>query len=182
MPPRSPKVLIVPGLGDSGPLHWQSEWERAFGWARVRQRDPDRPVLGEWLATLDDAVRALVAPVVLVAHSLGCPLVAHWARSAPPGAVAGALLVAPADVEAPDALEEIRAFAPIPTGRLAFPAVVVASDDDPYISAGRAADLADAWGARLERVGALGHVNSDSGLGRWDHGLRLLAEVGGPWG
>lgn len=174
------QVLLVPGLGDSGPLHWQSEWERAFGFSRVRQRDPDRPVPAEWIAALDAAVRALPEPVVLVAHSLGCPLVAHWARTVSPGVVAGALLVAPADVDHPEALPEIRPFAPIPTDRLAFPAVVVASDDDPYVSVPRAALLAEAWGARLERVGAQGHVNADSGLGRWDHGLRLLAEVGGP--
>ncbi|MFN8124603.1 MAG: alpha/beta hydrolase [Thermoleophilia bacterium] len=180
MPDPSPQVLLVPGLGDSGPVHWQSEWQRAFGWARVRQSDPDRPVLAEWIATLDAAMRALAGPVVIAAHSLGCPLVAHWAAQAGDARVAGALLVAPADVEAPGALEEIRGFAPIPTAPLPFPSVVVASDDDPYVSAHRAEFLVGAWGARLERVGALGHVNADSGLGRWDHGLRLLAEVGGP--
>ncbi len=182
MPPAAPPdVLIVPGLGNSGPLHWQTHWERDLGWTRVRQGEWDAPVLADWLAGLDAAVRARGGPVVLAAHSLGCALVAHWSAVAPPGAVAGALLVAPADVDSPDHTpDEVRNFAPLPLRPLPFPAVVVASDDDPYLSVPRAVRFAEAWGARLERVGALGHINADSGLGAWDAGRRLLAEVGGP--
>ena len=182
MSPAPPAdVLIVPGLGNSGPLHWQAHWEGAFGWTRVQQEEWDAPVLADWLAGLDAAVRARGGPVVLAAHSLGCALVAHWAALAPAGAVAGALLVAPADVDSPNHTPDVvRNFAPLPLRRLPFPAVVVASDDDPYLALPRAVRLADAWGARLERVGALGHINADSGLGAWDAGLRLLSEVGGP--
>jgi predicted alpha/beta hydrolase family esterase len=50
-------VLIVPGLGDSGPEHWQSYWERTRGdCLRVAQRDWETPARSDWVATLDDAI------------------------------------------------------------------------------------------------------------------------------
>ena len=97
----SPSVLLLPGYGDSGPEHWQSLWELADPrLRRVAQRDWLEPQLDEWLLTLDREVSACLTPPVLVAHSLGCILVAHWVKRTG-RTVAGALLVAPVDVDAP---------------------------------------------------------------------------------
>ncbi len=66
-------TLIVPGIGNSGPKHWQTLWERQHSdWRRVQQRDWDRPICEEWVRRLDDAIRPLSTPPVLIAHSLGC--------------------------------------------------------------------------------------------------------------
>ena len=71
-------VLIVPGLGGSGPAHWQSIWQtRNTSFRRVTERDWDVPNLEEWLANLERAVREAEVPIVLVAHSLSCSLVVH---------------------------------------------------------------------------------------------------------
>jgi hypothetical protein len=173
------RVLILPGLHDSGPDHWQSRWERTHQtFRRVAQRDWEAPDRAEWVATLEAAIAASTEPVVLAAHSLACSLVAHWARTHR-GPVRGALLVAPADVERPDFPHEATGFAPMPMAPLPFPAIVAASANDPYVSAARAAELAAAWGARLELLGPAGHVNSESGLGDWPEGLALLEEVKG---
>jgi predicted alpha/beta hydrolase family esterase len=82
---RVPDVatLILPGLYDSGPDHWQSVWERADPTCRrVVQADWATPRCADWVATLDAAVAAADAPVVLVAHSSSCLTVAHWAGGA----------------------------------------------------------------------------------------------------
>ena len=114
---------------------------------------------------------------MLVAHSLGCALVAH-AADALRERVAGALLVAPPDVdEVCHLLPEIESFAPMPLRRLPFPAVVVASTNDPYAEPARARGFADAWGARYVELDGAGHVNVDSGHGDWPEGQRLLAEL-----
>jgi predicted alpha/beta hydrolase family esterase len=174
--PHAPPVLIVPGWTGSGPAHWQTRWERANpAYRRVEQADWDAPDVAAWVAVLDGAVRAAPAPPVLVAHSLGCIAVAHWAAAGTPGRAAGALLVAPADVERPAAPAPIRCFAPIPRRPLPFPTVVVASRDDPYVAFDRAAALATAWGADLVDAGAAGHLNSDAGFGPWPAGEALLA-------
>lgn len=177
-------TLVLPGYGDSGPEHWQTLWERRYGYTRVVQDDWERPDLAAWIGRLDDAVARAAGPVVLVAHSLGCVLVAHWATgtAASPHAsrVAGALLVAPPDVdEIQHLLPEVESFAPMPAARLPFPSVVVISATDTYAEPVRARGFAQAWGARLVELGDAGHINAESNLGEWREGHRLLAELAG---
>ncbi len=172
-------LLIVPGLGGSGPAHWQTRWQALdLPCTRVEQRDWDAPKCREWVDTLERAVLAAPEPVVLVAHSLGCITVAHWAQRGSVGRVRGALLVAPADVEQGIAVDLVsRCFAPIPRQRLLFRSIVVASIDDPFASLERARELALAWGAELEDVGAQGHINADSQLGDWAQGRAILQRL-----
>jgi hypothetical protein len=170
-----PGVLMVPGFTGSGPGHWHSLWQRDRPrWSRVEQRDWDRPEPIAWETTLDETIRSGDEPVVLAAHSLGCVTVARWAGRGQIGRVAGAFLVAPSDVEAPTAPREVVGFAPIPLRPLPFPAVVVASADDPLVSMARARLFADAWGAQLITIGNAGHINTASGHGPWPEGLAML--------
>ena len=176
MTERLPEVLILPGYQDSGPEHWQSLWEQKHGLTRVVQRDWENPERDEWVATLDRAIAATPGAPVLVAHSLGCLAVVHWAgRHRAP--VHGALLVAPPDVERPDFLPAARSFGPIPLVPLPFPSVVVASADDPFADLSRARHFARAWGSELVEVGAAGHINTAAGFGPWPEGERLLDQL-----
>jgi len=177
-----PRVLVIPGWGDSGPEHWQSLWEKANpDFQRVVQRDWLYPICSEWVETLATGIRAAGGPVVLVAHSLGCLAIAHGVREAslPDRSIRGALLVAPPDVERPDFPPVLEGFAPIPRARLPFPSIVVASRDDPFSELARAQALATAWGSRFVDVGAHGHINADAGFGPWPLGERLLDELRG---
>ena len=171
-------VLVLPGYADSGPEHWQSRWQAADpSCRRVMQRDWLNPSLGEWREALDRAIGACDRPPVLVAHSLGCALVAHHV-AAGGRPVKGALLVAPADVDmVAMVLEAVQSFAPVPLVPLPFPSIVVASTDDPYVSAERAAAFARAWGSRLVTLDGAGHINTDSGYGEWSQGRELLEEL-----
>ena len=171
-------VLVLPGYGDSGPAHWQTLWEARHGYTRVVQADWLAPRRDDWVRTLEHAVRHAPAPVTLVAHSLGCILVAHWARSGTVERVGGALLVAPPDVdEIHHLLPEVESFAPVPLDRLPFRSIVVASSTDPYVTADRARGMADGWGATFVDLGDAGHVNAESNLGDWPDGHRLLDQL-----
>lgn len=171
------KILTVPGLWNSGPLHWQTHWEAKHpDVQRVMQRDFDHPDRDEWVATLDAAVRACEEPPLLAAHSLGCSLVAQWAKVHGGREVAGAFLVAPSDVEAPNYPPDGASFDQVPDVRLAFPSIVVASTNDEYVSAERARHFADLWGSRLVLIGEAGHINGASGYGPWPEGERMLME------
>jgi len=174
-------ILIVPGWSSSGADHWQSRWERHFKTARrVEQDDWIKPDRERWIARLVEEVQRSCRPVVLVAHSLGVVAVAHAAKVLPTGSVAGAFLVAPADVDNaedwPVTQGEIfssqrSGFAPVPESALPFPAALVASSNDPYCRFERARHLAHRWGARLIEAGQAGHINSQSGHGPWPEGL-----------
>ncbi len=174
----APQVLILPGWQDSGPGHWQSRWETLHGHVRVDQHDWLQRRRGDWLARLEETVIDSDRPVVLVAHSLGCVLVAAWSRfSRHAHKVRGALLVAPGDVEQPDLAPALPGWAPIIREPLPFASVLVASRDDPYCRFERAAALAQDWGSRLVDAGARGHLNAESGLGDWPDGHALLQSL-----
>lgn len=171
------RCLMVPGLNNSGPRHWQTRWEHIRNdCSRVDLGAWSNPHRNHWVTKLDMAIRQHDGPVVLVAHSLGCLAVAWWASltEAPCKPVIGALLVAPPDVERGDARDVLQRFAPAPRVTLPFPSILVASRDDSYISfeAGRA--LARRWGADFHDAGAIGHINADSFLGDWEEGQKLV--------
>ncbi len=180
--------LIIPGLGSSGPDHWQTRWEQERAdCRRVALGDWDDPTPVGWVTALSRAVdRAEDAPV-LVAHSLGCLAVAWWSRVAMDQAarVAGALLVAPPDVERDGVDPRLRRFAPLPRRALPFPAILVASRNDPYAALPRSRDMAAAWSADFHDAGEAGHINAASGLGSWDAGqdlvARLVRKAGSRW-
>lgn len=175
------EYLILPGYGGSGPEHWQTVWESGnAAFRRVEQRDWEHPDREEWTARLEMAVVATPAGKVLVAHSLACLLVAHWAVEAGTESldrVKAALLVAPPDPAGPGFPAAARGFALVPKRRLPFDTLVVASSDDPYGSLEFNRACARAWGSRLAEVGAKGHINAASGLGYWEEGAGLLASL-----
>ena len=175
--PPWPRVLILPGLYDSGASHWQSRWETLHpSFRRVAQREWHSPDCDEWIATLDAAIQQGGEPALLVAHSAACSLVAHWAARHH-GPVLGALLVSPADTEAPSYPPEPTGFQPMPRQRLPFHSIMVASSNDPYVQLDRARTFAANWGSQLVEIGARGHINGESGLGDWPQGLMLLREL-----
>ena len=169
------RTLILPGLHNSEPGHWQSRWEaRDETLLRVIQDDWETPHCADWIARLDEALALAESDTVLIAHSAGCALAAHWAVGESSRRVRGALLVAPSDPEAPSFPPGTTGFAPIPMLRFRFRSIVVASSNDPYVTLARAQTFAVAWGSEFVTIGEAGHINSASGLGDWAQGLALL--------
>jgi predicted alpha/beta hydrolase family esterase len=174
----TPRILLLPGWQNSGPDHWQSRWETAHNYERVEQSDWQRPLRGDWISRLEDVLLQRPQPTILVAHSLGCLLVAAWAsHSRNTHLVKAALLVAPGDAEQEALRPVLTSWAPIPLQPLPFKSVLVGSRNDPYCSFERAAQFASAWGAELVDAGAQGHLNSESQLGDWPAGQALLAQL-----
>jgi predicted alpha/beta hydrolase family esterase len=170
-------ILIVAGLWNSSAQHWQTHWEaKCSKWQRVAHRDWQSPERGEWVAELDAAIAACEGRPILVAHSLGCILVAQWAHEGSPLKIAGAFLVAPSDVEAPSYPIDAGGFKPVPMQPLPFPTVLVASSDDPYATVERSRAFASAWGSKLVEIGDAGHINGASGYGPWPEGEQMLEE------
>ncbi len=171
-------ILIVPGLFNSPADHWQSLWQARLPNAhRVEQENWDQPTLAEWTAGLVTALRSS-PDAVLVGHSLGCALIAHVAKIRGARGIAGALMVAPAEVNREGSVGRLlEPFGPMPLEPLPFPSTVVASRKDPFVSFPEAARCALGWGSRFVDLGDAGHINVASGHGPWPEGLQMLDEL-----
>ena len=169
------EVLTLAGLWNSGPVHWQTQWERKYPhWVRVQHRDWETPDSTEWVAELEAAIAQCKRPPVLAAHSLSCSLVGRWAASGSQLKIAGAFLVAPSDTDAPSYPDCTSGFQPMLLQHLPFPSLVIASSDDQYVSPQRARQFAQAWGSDYIEIGNAGHINGDAGYGPWPEGEKLL--------
>ncbi len=176
-------VLLLPGLYDSGPAHWQSLWQAQAATLpvqRVVQQDWASPRCRDWVERVSQVMQETTHDVVLVAHSSACAMVAHWAREAPLALimrVRGALLVAPSDPLSAVYPTGPTGFAPIPLHTLPFPSTVVASHTDEYVTFAQAERYATAWGSRVWDLGDAGHINADAGYGAWPEGWRAVEEM-----
>ena len=184
----TPSVLIVPGLRDHVPEHWQTllqEQLQDVGMkvACVPRRAHDKLSLALWVDAIEQSLAQMTAPVILAAHSGGVMMVVHWAQSSS-RPIHGALLAAPADLERPlppgypteDDLAQ-NGWLPIPRKRLTFPSIVAASTNDPLADHDRVLELADCWGSRVVELGEVGHLNPASGFGPWPQAEPLLREL-----
>ncbi len=171
-------VFILPGLGNSGEQHWQTLWEKRHPeWRRIMQDDWDTPRCADWVRRIDETLSGVEdGTAVLVAHSSSCAAVAHLAEFTK-HRIKAAFLVAPSDPLGAAYPAGPTGFAPVPMSKLPFPSVVVASEDDEYISLDRAREYAAAWGSRFVNIGAKGHINGASGLEEWQEGLDLLRSL-----
>ena len=182
-----PTVLIVPGLRDHAEQHWQTLLEREL--PRVRAVPPmgrDDLDCAKRVAAIEQAAAAIDGPIVIVAHSGGVVMVAHWAAQTRVQ-VQGALLAAPPDFESPlpEGYPSAQALAangwtPMPRAPLPFPSVVAASTNDPLGALDRVVVLARQWGSQLVNAGAVGHLNPASGHGEWPMAITLLETMGVP--
>jgi predicted alpha/beta hydrolase family esterase len=165
------RVLVAPGLHDSGPEHWQSRWQRLYpAFERVQQEDWSDPVLPVWSARVDEMRRRDPRPTLILAHSFGCLASVHSVARDPAG-IAGLLLVAPAD---PD---KFGVAALLPDVPLPVPSIMIASTNDPWMPLERARQWARRWDSDFIDAGALGHINAESDLKDWLFGQQQLQSL-----
>ena len=165
------KILLVPGLHNSGPDHWQSRWHQQFPqWQRMVGLPWDQPDLTVWSAKLASKLRSRRSRVHLVAHSFGA-LTAIAAARLQPDKVSSLLIVAPADPSRLGIPDEALA------GSIKVSAQLVASRNDPWMSFERAEYWSRQWQVPLFDAGDVGHINAQSGHGDWCQGLDLLTTL-----
>ena len=175
--------VIIPGIDGSDEQHWQTLWERQWGDSAVRISPSSwsAPDVDDWVEAVQKAYDTALQQddhVVLVAHSLGCWAASAWLTDSPSALPRAAFLVAPPDPNGPLFPRDAAAsFTDVSAQPLPCPALVVGSSDDPYCTADEAARFAAGWHAQWRLLGAYGHINSASGLGSWQQGRELLAEL-----
>ncbi|RZK16567.1 MAG: alpha/beta hydrolase [Pedobacter sp.] len=171
--------FIVPGLGNSGPDHWQTHFENSGdNFYRIDQNEWDAPASRDWIENIETTLSNYdLSTVVLIGHSLGCTAIANWAKEHKK-VIKGALLVAPSDLEAPRYTFPTVGFDRVPLDKINFKTIVVASSNDEWVSLERAKFFADHWGSEFYNIGEAGHINAVSGYGEWPAGLEILKRFG----
>lgn len=180
----APTVLIVPGLRDHVPAHWQTVLEQRLPKvACVPRRADDKLSCARWVEAIEQSLARIAGPVILVAHSGGVMMVVHWAQKYR-RPIHGALLATPAELDAPlpagyPTTEHLaqNGWLPIPRQPLPFPSIVAASTNDPLACYDRVAELAAAWGSRFVNLGDVGHLNPAAGFGPWPRAEELIRDL-----
>jgi predicted alpha/beta hydrolase family esterase len=181
---REATVLIVPGMRDHVPQHWQTLLASRL--PRVRTVTPmgrDNLDCQARIDAVEQAAAAIDGPVIVVAHSGGVIAVVHWARMTR-RVVHGALLATPADFDQPlpdgyPSMESLEGtgWLPVPRNALPFRSIVAASRNDPLARFERVAAFARSWGSTLVDLGEVGHLNPASGFGEWPQAVSLINEL-----
>lgn len=166
-------TVIVLGVGGSEYSHWQSWLQRQLmSCSRVEQQDWNAPVLETWVEQFRSTVAAIDAPLQIVAHSFGClTTVAALAQyPALQRKVKNLVLVAPANPGrfgeagfARDSQHDYQDY--FHQLQVQVPASMLISENDPWLNAEHALELAQSWQLEPVSLGHVGHINVASGFG-----------------
>lgn len=177
-------ILIVPGLREHVAEHWQTLLAARLSNVRsVAPLETDKLDCMARVRAIQHELEQIDGPVILVAHSAGVLMVAHWAAhySRP---IKGALLAAPPDLDAVwpsnyPSSETLRnqGWNPLPQGPLPFRSIVAGSTNDHLASMPAVTRMAEGWGAELLNLGDVGHLNPAAGFGHWQQAEALIQEL-----
>lgn len=165
------KTLLLHGWGGSDAPHWQAwlagEIAKDYGMVAFPLLDnPHFPTKNRWM----NQVKKLLSdfePDVVICHSLGCTLWFHLCLEEEIDPVKRLLLVAPPRLNLE--LDTIKSFFPVVTPDFLFAdeALLVTSDNDPYMNPDEALALQEALDVEMKVLENAGHINTDSGFGEW---------------
>ncbi len=168
-------IFTIPGLYGSGPDHWQTIWEKLYGFTRIEQHDWDSPSCSEWNKSLLEQMGNR-RKVIFIAHSLGCHLLLKCFYQLQ-NVIKGILLVAPPDPGCTVIKRDLSSFEIKVPFKITVPGVLVCSENDPYASIVYSEEYGRKFGLSLINIGKCGHINSDSHLGDWDEGAMILCKL-----
>ncbi|WP_022683837.1 RBBP9/YdeN family alpha/beta hydrolase [Sphingobium bisphenolivorans] len=179
-PLASYTVLTLAGREQPGPEHWLRRWEEELANCHsVSMGFWRHPRLESWVHALHEAISRSERPVIVVARGLACYAVSNLASEAGSSVekVAGALLVAPPDLDRASADPGFASFRSVSQSPLPFPSIVVASRDDPRMSFDGALSLAQRWGSRWTDGGRIGSASGMAGMENWTFGQDLVRQL-----
>ena len=172
----SDKILILHGWGGSDYPHWQSELasEIAKDYGTVSFPLLDNchfPSKNRWLKQVKKILKEF-KPTTVVCHSLANTLW-FWLCQEDMVEIERLFMVSPPSLETTEAT--IKTFFPceIPKNCYAKKIELIVSDTDPWIELDEAEAIAKSIGATYTVIEDAGHINADSGYGKW----RLIEEM-----
>lgn len=169
---KKQKILLLHGWGGSDFPHWQSwlagELAKDYGCVSfLKFSEPDFPKLDVWKMELKEHLKDF-KPDIVLCHSLANTLWFHICKDDDMDAIRKLYLVAPPRINCE--IEELKSFFPvkIPKELKAKKALIISSTNDPYLSENEAKSLQKKLNIEMKVLQNAGHINSDSGYGKWN--------------
>jgi len=167
------KLLVLHGWGGSDAPHWQAELacEAAKNYGTVSFPLLDNchfPNKNRWMRQVK-AILNDFEPDTVVCHSLANTLWFWLCEEGEIEAVERLYLVAPPSLETRESI--IRTFfpSPLPQSLKAEKIEMIVSDNDPYMDLEEAKKIAGHFHIPLEIIENAGHINAESGYGKWEY-------------
>ena len=166
------KTLILHGWGGSDAPHWQAELaaEIAKDYGTVSFPLLDNchfPSKNRWIKQVK-AILEDFKPDTVVCHSLANTLWFWLCQEEGMQEVKRLFMVSPPSLQTKE--KTISTFFPcdLPTNLYAKEIHMIVSDTDPWVKMDEAQNIATQIGAEFTTIHDAGHINDDSGYGKWD--------------
>lgn len=173
------RVLIIHGWGGSSYPHWQAVLaadliKEDYTVSFPSLPNKDLPTLKLWKEYLKKEILHF-KPDIVVCHSLGNILYFHLLDELDIQ-IEKLLLVAPVRLTCDVA--ELKSFFPYPYPKnlKAKEVVLAASSDDIYMNIEEANEFKNVLGINMEVFKDAGHINADSGFGRFDFAHNFITK------
>jgi len=177
---KNQKVLILHGWGGSDHPHWQSwlagELAKDYGTVSFPLLDnPHFPTKNRWVKQVKTVLETF-RPDTVICHSMANTLWFHLCEEGEIATVDHLLMVSPPRLDLK--LDTIKTFFPVspPEKLFAKEAMLVTSTDDPYLTVAEADALQKALSIPMKVLENAGHINADSGYGKWELIEKLVME------
>lgn len=165
------KVLILHGWGGSDIPHWQaelaSEIAKNYGTVSFPLLDNCHfPNKNRWVTQVSKILKDF-KPDTVVCHSLANTLWFWLCEEIDMPTVEKLFMVSPPSLTTVE--KSIKTFFPskMPNEIYANELHIIVSDDDPWVNMYEAKHIASHFGASLTILEKAGHINEDSGYGKW---------------
>ncbi len=148
---RHPAVLTLPDWKGAPASHWLTQWEHQHGLRRVSQHDWVRPLRGDWMMQLQEAVLTH-EHCHLLAHGLAAHLVDAWLQHTQQAKrVLSVTLIDPLDLQDPEMRDVLFTWKPLPRRAWGVPVSVLWKERSPTPEM---TSCLDVWGAQVLHEGA----------------------------
>ena len=167
------KLLILHGWGGSDAPHWQAELacEAAKSYGTVSFPLLDNchfPNKNRWMRQVKTILNDF-KPDTVVCHSLANILWFWLCEEGEIDTVERLYMVASPSLSTKEATIKTFFPSPLPESLKAEQVEMIVSDSDPYIGIDEAKSIADHYSVPLTIIKNAGHINTDSGYGKWDY-------------
>ncbi|SFV52694.1 hypothetical protein MNB_SV-10-1188 [hydrothermal vent metagenome] len=165
------KTLILHGWGGSDAPHWQAELacEIAKNYGTVSFPLLDNchfPSKNRWIRQVKTILEEF-RPDTVVCHSLANTLW-FWLCGEEIGTVERLFMVSPPSLTTTESTIKTFFPCPMPDNLHAKKTQMIVSDNDPWITVEEAEKIAGHYSIPLTVIENAGHINADSGYGKWE--------------